>query len=49
MNKFWITFIINEALGVVAAYVASSKLSDAQKAAAENLVAAGQAFLATLG
>lgn len=48
MSKFWITFIINEAMAVLGAYIASSKLTDVQKAAAEKLVADGEAFLATL-
>jgi len=47
-SNFWLTFAINEAIAVPAAYVASSKLTDAQKAAAEQFIAAGQALLATL-
>ena len=47
-NSFWITFVVNEAISVVAAYVAASKMSDAQKVAAEQLIASAQAFLITV-
>jgi len=46
MTNFWLIFVINEAMGVLAAYIASTaSLSDAQKAAAEKLAADGTAFL----
>jgi hypothetical protein len=48
MSKFWITFIVNEALSVVAAFIASGKMKPDQKAAAEKLIVAGEAFVATL-
>lgn len=48
MSKFWITFIINEALQVVAAFIASGKMTAAQKTAAEKLITDGEAFIATL-
>lgn len=48
MSKFWITFIVNEALQVVAAFIAGGKMTPAQKAAAEKLIADGEAFVATL-
>ncbi len=48
MGNFWIKFVIDEALAVVGAFIASSKLNPAQKAAAEKLVADGEAFLQTL-
>ena len=41
VKSFWITFVISEALSVVEAFIASSKLTDTQKAAAEKLVADG--------
>lgn len=48
MGKFWLTFVISEALSLLGAYVNSSHLTDAQKAAAEKLIIDGQAFLALL-
>lgn len=48
MGKFWLTFVINEALSVLGAYIASTNLTPAQKGAAEKLLADGTAFLATL-
>ena len=48
MGSFWIKFIISEAISVVEAFVASSKLTPAQKALAEELLAAAQKFLAGL-
>lgn len=48
MGKFWIQFVIREAISVVEAFVAGSKLNAAQKTAAENMITATQAFLGTL-
>lgn len=49
MTNFWLQFAVQEALGVAAAYVASTpSITPAQKAAAEQMIAAGEAFLATL-
>jgi hypothetical protein len=47
--NFWIQFAITEALSVVNAFLQStSALTPAQKSAAQNLITAGEAFLATL-
>lgn len=48
MSKFWLTFIVTEALNVLGAFIASGKMTPAQKTAAEKLIADGEAFLATL-
>lgn len=48
MGKFWIRFAINEAITVAEAFIGGTKLTEAQKASAEKLIAAGQEFLATL-
>lgn len=48
MGKFWIQFTIREAISVVEAFVAGSKLNPKQKAAAEKLITAASEFLATL-
>ena len=48
MSKFWLTFIINEALGVLDVFVQSGSLKPNQKSAAEKLILDAQAFLATL-
>jgi hypothetical protein len=48
MGKFWIQFVIREAISVVEAFVAGSKLNAAQKTAAEKLIADAGEFLATL-
>lgn len=47
--NFWITFAITEALSVVDAFLqGSTVLTTVQKQAAQNLITAGEAFLATL-
>lgn len=49
MTNFWLMFVINEAMGVLAAYIASTNsLTVEQKAAAEKLAADGAAFIALL-
>lgn len=46
-GSFWLHFAINEVIALTGAYIAGSKLSDAKKAAAENLIQAAQAFINT--
>ena len=46
--SFWLNFVISEALSVLGAYVAGTTLTPEQKAAAEKLIADGEAFLSTL-
>jgi hypothetical protein len=48
MSKFWIQFIIHEAISVLATFIASGHLTDVQKAAAQKTIDDGQAFLLTL-
>jgi hypothetical protein len=49
MTNFWLQFAIQEAVGLVSAFIASTPtITPAQKAAAEQLLADGAAFLSTL-
>lgn len=48
MSKFWITFIINEAIGVTQVFVLISGLNAPLKLALENFITAGQAVIAEL-
>ncbi len=42
MNTFWLSFIINEAVGVAAAFVQTSNIKPGLKLALENLILSGQ-------
>lgn len=48
MSKFWLQFIITEAVGVAQAFVGLSSANPTLKAALENLISAGQAVIAAL-
>ena len=48
MSKFWLNFIVTEALNVLSAFISGGKMTPAQKTAAEKLIADGEAFIATL-
>ncbi len=48
MKHFWLTFVINEAIGVLSAYVTSTNLIEAQKAAILQAISALQQLLTTL-
>lgn len=45
MSTFWLTFVIQEAIGVAEAFVAISGIKPGLKAALENLISAGQATI----
>ena len=48
MNTFWLTFIIQEAIGVAEAFVAISSIKPGLKAALENLIVAGNGVIAAI-
>jgi hypothetical protein len=48
MSKFWLQFIITEAVGVAQAFVGISSINPALKTALENLISAGQSVIAAL-
>lgn len=48
VEPFWVTFLIQTALGALTAYVAGSKLSPAVKTAAEKLITDGNALIALI-
>ena len=48
MNTFWLTFIIQEAIGVAEAFVAISSIKPGLKAALENLIAAGNGVITAI-
>jgi hypothetical protein len=49
MNSFWIAFIVNQAVAAAEAFIATSKLNPAVKAALGKFIAAGQALANALG
>lgn len=48
MSTFWITFVVNQALGVAQIFIGTSNLKPAMKAALAKFIAAGQALVAAL-
>lgn len=48
MNTFWLTFIIQEAIGVAEAFVAISSIKPGLKAALENLIVAGNGVITAI-
>lgn len=45
MSTFWLTFVIQEAIGVAQAFVAISTIKPGLKAALENLITSGNAVI----
>ena len=48
MCTFWITFVIQEAIGIAQAFVAISSIKPGEKTALENLITAGQAAITAI-
>lgn len=47
-KNFWLTFAVQEAVTVAQAFIEQSSIKPGLKAALENLIAAGQAVIATI-
>ena len=45
MSTFWLSFIIQEAIGVASAFVGISSIKPGLKLALENLITAGQGVI----
>lgn len=48
MTTFWITFIVNEAIGIAVAYVGQANIPSGIKTALEAFIAAGQGLISAI-